>query len=306
MIIFLGGDNSFAISQHIAKLRQQYAKKYQDALDEVSVDIATEGYAALEQSLLALPMFFSHRLVVITGIASLKDDIEKLETLFAKVPETTVGVIDGRGLDKRTRLYKMLVGLSHTKLFPAHTPQQRIQWIRTEAKRHRADISSADANYLVQRVGEDEWLLASELGKLALAASSITRDVIDEHTPKNVHDSVFDVIEMISRGDAGRAVASYQQLTDSGANDQQIVGTLMWHYRVITLAMERASDAELKACGVKVYSLQKVESLVRQLSLQDIQRAYEALLDADIAMKTGEKKAHQAMSDLVMQLAQRK
>ena len=76
MIMFLGGDNDYAIAQHIAKLRQQYAKKYQDALDEVAVDIGAEGYAALEQSLLALPMFFSHRLVVIAGIASLKDDFE--------------------------------------------------------------------------------------------------------------------------------------------------------------------------------------------------------------------------------------
>jgi hypothetical protein len=58
MILFLGGDNSFTIAQHIKKLRQQYANKYKDALDEVVVDMAVDGFAGLEQSLLALPMFF--------------------------------------------------------------------------------------------------------------------------------------------------------------------------------------------------------------------------------------------------------
>ena len=305
MIMFLGGDNDYAIAQHIAKLRQQYAKKYQDALDEVAVDIGAEGYAALEQSLLALPMFFSHRLVVIAGIASLKDDIEKLETLFAKVPETTVAVIDGRGLDKRTKLYKVLSGMTHAKLFAAHSPQERIAWLRSEAKRHGATLSVADAQYLLQRVGEDEWLLANEMAKLALASSTITRDVIDEHTPKNVHDSVFDLIEMISRHDVSGAVESYRQLAASGANDQQLVGTLMWHYRVLTLAMEHAGADELKACGVKPYSIQKAQPIVRNMIRSDLQQAYGALLDADIAMKTGEKKAHQAMVDLVMQLARK-
>lgn len=305
MIMFLGGDNDYAIAQHIAKLRQQYAKKYQDALDEVSVDIGAEGYAALEQSLLALPMFFSHRLVVIAGIAGLKDDIEKLETLFAKVPETTVAAIDGRGLDKRTKLYKVLSGMKHAKLFASHSPQEHIAWLRSEAKRHGATLSVADAQYLLQRVGEDEWLLANELAKLALASSTITRDVIDEHTPKNVHDSVFDLIEMISRRDVSGAVESYRQLAASGANDQQLVGTLMWHYRVLTLAFERAGTDELKACGVKPYSIQKAQPIVRNMSRADLQYAYGALLDADIAMKTGEKKAHQAMVDLVMQLARK-
>lgn len=305
MILFLGGDNDFAIAQHISKLRQQYASKYQDALDEVSVDVSLEGFAALEQSLLALPMFFSHRLVIITGIASLKDEMEKLEMLVNKVPDTTVAVIDGRGLDRRTKLYKFLSGMKHTKLFAAHTPQERVAWMRAEAKQHGAALSVQDAQYLLQRVGEDEWLLASEITKLALADSTITRAVIDEHTPKNVHDSVFDLIEMISRHNVSGAVESYRQLEASGANDQQLIGTLMWHYRVLTLAMEGAGEAELKACGVKPYSLQKAQPIVRNLTRSDLEQAYTALLDADIAMKTGEKKAHQAMIDLVMQLARK-
>lgn len=305
VIIFLGGDNEFAIAQHIKKLRQQYAKKYQDALDEVIVDVAVEGYGVLEQSLMALPMFFSHRLVIITGVVSLKDQIEQLKNLLEKVPESTVAVIDGRGLDKRTRLYKLLAGLPQAKVFAAHSPQQRIAWIRTEAKRCGAAISTSEAQYLVQRVGEDEWLLSNEITKLALAAATITREVIDEHTPKNVHDSVFDLIETVGRGDTARAVAMYEQLAASGANDQQIVATLMWHYRVLTLALERADDVELKACGVKPYSLHKVATIVQRMSRADIRDAYEALLDADLDMKTGEKKAHQAMVDLVMCLAKR-
>ncbi|QQS27038.1 DNA polymerase III subunit delta [bacterium] len=305
MILFLGGDNSFTIAQHIKKLRQQYANKYKDALDEAVVDMAVDGFAELEQSLLALPMFFSHRLVIIAGIFSLKDQVEQLESLLARVPDTTVAVIDGRGLDKRTRLYKVLASLPKAKIFSSLNPQDRINWIRTEAKRQGATILPAEAQYLIQRVGSDEWLLANELSKLALATNTITREVINEHTPKNVHDSVFDLIEAMGRGQIARAIAVYEELNASGANDQQIVATLMWHYRVLTMALERAGDDELRACGIKPYSLQKAGALIQDMSIDDIATAYELILDADIAMKTGEKKAHQAMVDLVMQLSEK-
>lgn len=306
MIIFLGGDDGFAIARQIKKLREQYAKKHQDSLDEVLVDARVDGYSALEQSFLALPMFFSHRLVVVTGIDSLKDQTDKLEELFIKVPESTVVIIDGRGLDRRTRLYKLLIAQPAAKIFRAHTAQEKLAWVRAEAKRCGAEISVAAAQHLMQRVGSDEWMLASELSKLALVNSTITREIINEYTPKNVHDSVFDLIEAIGRRQTARAIMIYEELTASGANDQQIIATLMWHYRVLVLALERASDDELKACGVKTYSLQKVGILTQSISLLDVAIAYKALLATDIAMKIGEKKAHQAMVDLILQLSEKR
>lgn len=304
MIIFLGGDNDFAISQQVSKLRSQYAKKYTDSLDEVIVDAAADGYAAVEQALLALPMFFSHRLVIVNNVSGFKNNIDKLQELLAKVPDSTVAVFDGRGLDKRIKLYKILSGLKNAKIFTRPNSAELLKWIQAEAKRCETQIPVPVAQYLIGRVGDDQWLLSSEIAKLSLATDLVTREAIDEHTARNVFDSVFDLIEAVSRSKSRQAVDIYEQLAADGANDQQILSTLMWHYRVLALALARADDDALAACGVKPYSVAKAAHLAKDMSMEEVSRAYQHMLDADIAIKNGLKNPRQAMIDLILQLSE--
>lgn len=302
MILFLGGDNDFEIARQIAKLRAQYANKYHDSLDEVLVDATIDGYVAVEQALLALPMFFSHRLVVVSSISGLKNNTDQLEKLFTKVPESTVAVFDGRGVDKRVKLYKLLSGLDRAKLFSKQTSAELNRWVQSEAKRQKADIKPDVSQYLIDRVGADQWLLSNEIAKLANAADQITREIIDKHTARNMFDSVFDLIEAVGRSDSRRAVDIYEQLAAGGANDQQILSTLMWHYRVLILALTRADDSVLSACGVKPYSVAKASHLAKDISIEDVSQSYQSMLTADLAIKNGYKNPHQAMVDLIMDL----
>lgn len=303
MIIFVGGDNDYAIAEHISKLRSQYAKKFADALDEISVDCREDGIAGLEQALLAMPMFFSHRLVLIRNIDGLKDQLDTLEALLLKVPETTVAVFDGRGLDKRIKLYKFLSGTPKAKLYPRLSQPERLKWLVSLARREGAELGTAQAQYLVNRVGEDEWRLAQEVKRLSLTGEKITNEVIDENVAENISDSVFDLISALSKRNAGAAAKVYERVSAAGASDQQLLATLAWHYRVLTLAIERASESELAACGVKPYAAAKAAELTRSMSRDDVAAGYRALLDAEIAIKTGQKQSHQAMQDLVVELS---
>lgn len=305
MILFIGGEQEYAIHEHIKKLREQYAKKYPDALDEVGVDCQIDGFAGLEQALLALPMFFSHRLVLVHNIAALKDQLDALEALLAKTPDTTVAVIDGRGLDRRIKLFKYLSGLPKSKIYPRLNQPERLKWLQQLARREGSELGPAQAQYLVKRCGEDDWRLAQEVKKLSLIAKPITNGLIDEYVTENIADSVFDFIAALSQRDASRAAQVYQRVSLAGASDQQLISTLAWHYRVLALTLERASEAELAACGVKPYAAAKASQLTRHMSRAEVIAGYEALLEAEIAIKTGQKQSHQAMEDLVLELTRK-
>jgi DNA polymerase III delta subunit len=304
MILFFGGDNDFEINRQITRLRAQYAKKHRDSLDEMLVDATVDGYAAVEQALLALPMFFSHRLVIVSSLSGLKNNMDEVAKLLDKVPDSTVAVFDGRGMDKRIRLYKLMSGLDRAKLFNKLNSSELNRWVQAEAKRHNAEIKPDSAQYLINRVGADQWLLSNELAKLANATSQITQAIIDEHTTRNMFDSVFDLIAAVSHSESSKAVKIYEQLAANGANEQQILSTLMWHYRVLALALTRADDETLSACGVKPYSIAKISYLAKDCSIDDVKRAYQAMLSADIAIKNGYKKPHQTMIDLIIELSE--
>ncbi len=305
MIVFLGGSNDYAIVQHMSKLKQQYARKYADALEMVECDLAESSLTYLEQQLLAVPMFYSHRLVMVRSLGQVTTEGDALMTLLEKVPDSTVAVLDGRGMDKRSKLYKTLAAHPSAKLHDALSEPQLVTWLLQEASRRDALLDRAAAQLLVQRVAGDQWRLHHELDKLAAGGEQITRERILDVVQTDPTSSVFDLIASIQSGDAQRSLRLYDELMRIGANEQQILATLQWHFRVMTMVFHDATPEELKQCNIKPYAASKAKQQSRGYSAESLAASYRDLLLADVDIKSGIKKPHQAMTDLVLSLASR-
>ncbi|MCC7543639.1 DNA polymerase III subunit delta [bacterium] len=302
MIVFLGGNNDYAIAQHIAKLRDQYRRKYADALEAVDCDLTQITLPALKQQLLALPMFYSHRLVTVRSLVEAQAYIEDFLALLQEIPESTVAVLDGRDMDRRSKLYKSLAAIPTAKVYETLSEGKLVQWLIKEAKRAGADLDRATAHLLIKRAGMSQWRLHHELTKLTVAGGTIDRSHIEELVSTDPTSSVFDLIATVQSGDAQRAIRLYDELMKGGASEQQLLAMLQWHFRVLTLVYHRATPAELSACGVKPYAASRAQQQATRCTEAQLAQSYQALLDADVAMKSGIKKPHQAMTDLVLSL----
>ena len=305
MIIFLGGNNDYAIVQHISKLKRQYARKYADALEMVECDLAESPLTYLEQQLLAVPMFYSHRLVMVRSLGQVTAEVDRLMALLDKVPDSTVAVLDGRGMDKRSKLYKMLAAHPSAKLHDAMSESDLVTWLLKEASRRGSTLDRAAAQLLVQRVAGDQWRLHHELDKLVAGGEQITRERILDLVQTDPTSSVFDLIAAVQSGDAQRSLRLYDELMRIGANEQQILATLQWHFRVMTMVYHDATAEELKQCGIKPYAATKAKQQSKHYSAKDLAASYQDLLMADVHIKSGIIKPHQAMTDLVLSLASR-
>lgn len=307
MIFYYYGDNEYAIAEQLRLLKAQYEKSYADGLEYLAFDAGELKFADLENALLSQPMFYSHRLVVISNLMNLRDATDKLTELLDKVPESTVAVGDGRGLDKRSALHKMLAGLPKAKKFPAQTEIQLLSWLKRTAKKSGATLNDAQARQILRRVGHDQWRLAGEIAKLVAAAdgSEITHNMVEDLIIADPQDTVFDLIRAVDQGQTGIALKLYDQLVRSGSSDQQLIAMLQWQYRSLALAISGAGPDEAAAAGIKPYALSKARESVRNMTAEDVARSFEALLDADTAIKSGLKKSHQAMTDLVLTLSLR-
>ncbi len=310
MIVFLGGNNDYAIVQHLQKLRKQYVQKYTDALEMVECDLSEMTIPQLEQQLMATPMFFTHRLLIVHALGAGKIDPDILMPVLERTPESTVAVLDGRGLDRRSRLYKRLAALPSAKIYEQLTESQMITWAQREAKGLDAVLSRPVAQYLIQRVGthtDAQWRLAHELAKLAAGADGgeITKALVDEIVAADPSSSIFDLIAALRRHAPQDALRRYDELMGAGGNEQQILATLQWHFRVLVLVHFGATTGELTACGVKSSAATRAKQEAQQCSDAYLALSYQDLLDADMAIKSGLKKPHQAMTDLVLSLASR-
>jgi len=303
MIQFLSGKNDFAISQHIMKVRRQYEQKYADGLEAIDLDLQEVSYASLEQAILAQPMFFSHRLVMVRSLVNAVSYIDSLIKLLDKVPESTVLILDGRGLDKRSAIYKQLVKIPGAKLYEPLNEADLVRWLQREAAGHDAKLAPGDARYLIKRAGSDQWRLQQEVLKLSAANNAPTQDLIKDLVHEDLTASVFDLIALIQQHNPAAALKRLDDLLISGANEQQLIGTLQWHYRVLALAAFAATESEILAAGLKPYAVSRVQSSAHSLGRDGVAQGYQALLQADAAIKSGDKKPHQAMTDLVLTLS---
>ena len=135
-------------------------------------------------------------------------------------------------------------------------------WLMAQAEQYGGSIDEAAAQMMVERLGVDSWRLITELEKILVTHEHITVDCVATAVPKAPAAEMFAMLEALTRGDLGRAVASVEILLGGGAGEFYILSMLAYQFRTL-LAIRRGIDqgqgqADIAgACGLKPYSVQK-------------------------------------------------
>lgn len=301
MIIYLYGDNSFGISRQARLLRQKYFDSTGPEGDLESIDVAEKGINYLLGGLSVMPMFVSSRLIMASNLSKAKPTSEQIDEIISSTAESTNLVIIDPKPDKRTVMYKKLSKLKGAKEFKNLISGELISWIISEAKRRGAEITAADAKYLADKVGEDQWTLNNEIDKLSNYNHKITKATIDELAVPSLENNTFVLTEALANKDLSRVLKLYKDIKLQGHADQLILGAITYQYRTIMLAL--LGDSELnRAYKMSPYSLSKSQSLASKYDLDDIKKAYKIIADSDMATKSGELSSAEAMNRLFYRL----
>lgn len=308
MILFFYGDNDFMIRNEVNRLREHYKKTVGSALSLEVFDLASGSLSEVVEATAAAPLFANSRLMVLRGLEKSKLAEGQIEKLIETVPDSTVLIIESPGIDRRSKAFKTLAALPKATEFKTLTPVQLQSWVARTAKKLGAEIDSKTISYLVERVGSDQWRLQSELQKLANYSSIITREAIDQLTAPKIDTTIFALIEQVAAGEIKDSLQTYDQLTMDGVADQQIIAMLNWHYRNIALAIDNLGARDTfwaKAFGISPFAAQKATRLAARLNLADCLRAYNSIIEADEAIKSGQKPSRTALIDLIYTLTKK-
>jgi DNA polymerase-3 subunit delta len=332
MLYVLYGRDDFSLREELARIKGEL-----DSDDTLSSNTdVLDGREVSPEQVMAIcntmPFLSEHRLVVVEGLLKRFDRPERprrgaraarsgstealerwqgLADHVQHMPDTTTLVLVDGELSGRNPLLDALKSVGQVREFRALRPGAVLQWILERAQSKGIDISPAAARLLADLVGNDLWLLASELEKLAAYAQgrrvegADVRDLVSEARQVNIFAMVDAIVE--KRGAV--ALRLLRQLRTAGAEGGYLLAMVVRQYRLIIQARELMTvGLATREIGQRLgmaseFVLQRILDQAQRYSLSRLKAAYRRLLEADVGVKRGHYDEELALELLVHDLA---
>lgn len=302
MIITLTGSNTFGLQAALRLLIDVFLVEYTDMGLE-RLDGEEVSFDRIRESLESLPFLASKKLVVLKNPSANKEFVEKAPDLLGDIPETTDVIIIEAKLDKRLSYYKFLKKQSEYQEFNELDEAGLAKWLVATAKEQGGTVSSTDAQYLVERVGAKQQLLANEFTKLLSYDPSITQQTIDLLTESTPASTIFELLDAALNGNTKRALALYAEQRAMKVEPQQILAMLAWQLHVLALVKSAGNkDINTIAREAKInpFVVRKSLAIADRLTLVELKGLIHRTLELDIRLKSQAIDADEALQNLLL------
>ncbi len=297
-VYFFSGDEAFLKEEAIRALIARVIDPGTEAfcLDVLRGDDSDATTILTAASM--VPMMTDRRVVVVRDFHRLpQTDREAVVDYAVRPSPSTVLVLETPRVNLKTKLYERLAGHSISVVFYPLFAERIPSWLQQHARQYGKRLTSEAADQLQAIVGTDLGELAGELEKLAVFVGG--RDTITAGDVENTlgpvrAGSVFDIAEAVGEKDLARALGAYGRALDAGDEPQAIMALFVRHFVILWkirfLKRDRQSDDSIKKTlqlgwGFnRFYNRYAAQS--RLLAGRDLQNGFEALYEADIALKT--------------------
>jgi len=304
MLVTLTGSNHFLLRQRLDELVKKFSDEYGELAVERIDAIEAESQAVID-AISSLPFLASRKLVILRDISTNKAVTDQIEQIIDAAGKTTDLIIYDPALDKRTSYFKVLKSQTKLEEFGDLDKKQLVKWLADEAKKQDARLTLADANYLIERVGANQELLANELSKLVIYDPQISKQNIELLTQPTPQSRIFDLLDASFGGDKKRALELYEEQRAQRVEPQAILAMIAWQLHLVTLAKvagERSSQQIAQDTGVNPYPLQKAAALAQKLSDAKIKTLVDEALEIDWQSKTTSLDLDEALKTYIVTL----
>lgn len=305
MVTVLSGPNSFLLRAELHKLVGAFVSKQGDIALE-RLDGQEVELARIQEAITSLPFLASRKMIVLRAPSANKQFIEKAEHLLASVNDTTDLIIVEPKLDKRSAYYKFLKKHTDLREYGELDINGLAAWLVRQAKGENGSISSNDARYLIERVGTNQQVLSSELEKLMLHDSKVGREGIDLLTEQAPQSTIFQLLEAAFAGNTSQALKLYQEQRALKVEVPQIVAMIAWQLHILAVikaAGSRPAADVAKQAKLSPYVVRKSLPIARQLSVAELKRLINELLDIDLKSKRSNLDTDEALQNYFLKLS---
>jgi DNA polymerase III delta subunit len=304
MIIALTGNNSFAIKQRLDELVNKFLAEH-DALALERVDAEERTPQQIVEAAQSVAFLSANKLIVLRGLSHNKAAGEKIEQILGSIPDSTDLIIYEPLTDKRTVLYKYLKSNTQLEEYKELDAMALAKWLVDETAKHKGTLSFADAKYLVERVGSNQAMLASELQKLIIYNSCVSKENINLLVEPTAQSKVFELLDAAFTGNKKKALGLYADQRAQKVEPQAILAMVAWQLRIIAIAKyagKRSANDIAKDTGLNSYPVGKAMSLASRLSESKLKGLVEEALDIDYRSKSSKLDLDEALKNYIIAL----
>ncbi len=266
-----------------------------------SYDGDTAELADVLDDLRTAPFLSPRRVVVVRNAdAFITKYREALEAYVERPSPTGVFILTPESFPSNTRLAKAVAKSGTVIAFEPVKRHELPAFLNRYAQdRFGLTIGRDAANMLVELTGAEVGLLEAEIDKLSAYVNTpdnpnrtIRLEDVVALTGQNRQLTVFEVIDAMTAGQSGTALASLERMLNQDRNAQfTAVGAFAWHVRRLYDA-RLLLDAGMSKSEIprKVRVWNQPDIFMRQVSrwrIEDIGALLQQLLEIDLAAKTG-------------------
>lgn len=327
--IFYGKDD-FSLNQTVGRIKADLGDPQMLAVNTARLDGQKLTLSELKGNCGTIPFLSSYRLVMVDGLlsrfepkpgkrrlnrrtaskaASELGEWEGLASYIEQMASTTVLIlIDGK-ISGNNPLLKKLSPLAEVKAFRLLQGKRLISWVQQRVSEEGGSITPEAVDLLVELIGGNLWMMNNEILKLGLYAQGriISEDDVKQLVGYAQETNIFVLVDAIVEGKMEIAQRMLHWLYQEGISATHILAMITRQIRLIARAIELGSSLprqQLQAkLGLHPYALDKTLSQAKLYDFEHIRRAYDKLLEADIAIKTGKYNDQLALEFLVAELS---
>jgi len=306
MVSVFTGPNTYALKDALNKRIDEFEKK-NGYLSVEKYDGEEVELHKIKAALESTSLFSSNKLVVVRSLSANKD-AEEAETLFdvlSDSDEAELLLVETKP-DKRSSFYKSLKKLYDVTEFPEMDEPVLVNWMIKQAEGRSVKLTKSDAQYLINRVGNQQSKVNNELQKLFDYTKQINKKTIDEICESIPQNTIFELLEAVFSGHQKRTIELYDNLRVGGSHPPIILSMLIWQLHLISLmAFAGSKSVEQVAAdsGSKPYPLRKSQAIARQLGKDKIIKLFNELEELDYKLKTQSIVADEALRNLLSKIA---
>jgi len=312
LVYILFGADDFSLREELEKIKEGLGDKELLAYNTTIFEGHQLKLSQLVDVCSAMPFFGSHRLVIVEGLLGRfeEGDGRSLKDVVGGMPETTVLVLIDGQVKRDNPLLKELAPQAKVKEFPLLRGAALREWIQRRVAKGSGTISTQAVRLLAALVGENLWVLASEIEKLLLYTYGrrIEEGDVREVVSYAREASVFTMVDALIEGRASTAARLLHQLLQEGATAPYLLVMITRQLRLLVQAKELslkgvpASLIKDRLGLASDYTLTKALQQSRRYSMGRLEQVYRKLLETDLAIKRGIWKGELALDLLIAEL----
>jgi DNA polymerase-3 subunit delta len=328
MFYILYGQDNFSLNQAMGRIKADLGDRETVATNTTSLEGQHLTLGELRNKCDAAPFLSSHRLVIVDGLLGHFEvqrsrprsgkgksrnglgEWEGLASYIKQMPETTVLVLVDEEVKGNNPLLKKISQLAEVRTFPLLRGKDLKVWIRGRVKKEGGDITPPAVNLLAELIGGDLWAMDGEIQKLLLYSQErpISEDDVRQLVSCVQEANIFALVDAVAEGRTELAQRILHRLYDEGVAPTYILVMITRQFRLIVQAGDLGKGLSRPQIqdrlGLKSsYSLDKTLSQAKLYDFEGVKRAYDKLLETDLAIKTGKYSDKLALELLVTELA---